>query len=162
MSAASTAPEDATPTEPTPPNGGIRTGRNLFAATLVGVLLGGAALITLFTVKATFLIYMGAALLVALHELDTALRKSRDIKIPAIPVALGGAAMVTCAYWAAGGAETEAHIRRLLGALMDMTGVVERLETERLIDGLQIQRLKRTLDVQHLQADLESSPDGGK
>ena len=57
--------------------------------------MGGAALLTLFTVKATFLIYMGAALLVALHELDTALRKSRDIKIPVIPVALGGAAMVT-------------------------------------------------------------------
>ena len=56
MSAASTAPEGTTPTEPTPPNAGIRTGRNLFAAIWVGVLMGGAALITLFTVKATFLI----------------------------------------------------------------------------------------------------------
>ena len=39
MSAASTAPEGTTPTEPTPPNGGIRTGRNLFAAIWVGVLI---------------------------------------------------------------------------------------------------------------------------
>ena len=118
MSAASTAPEGATPTEPAPPKGGIRTGRNLFAAILVGVLLGAAALITLFTVKATFLIYMGAALLLALHELDTALRKSRDVKIPAIPVALGGAAMITCAYWAAGGAVMAAFALTLVAIMI--------------------------------------------
>jgi len=118
VSAESTAPEGTTPTEPTPPKGGIRTGRNLLAAIWVGLLMGGAALVTLFTVKATFLIYMGAALLLALHELDSALRKSRGIKIPAIPVALGGAAMVTCAYWAAGGAVMAAFALTLLGILI--------------------------------------------
>ncbi len=118
MSAASTVPEDATPAEPPPPKGGIRTGRNLLAALWVGLLLGGAALVTLLTVKATFLIYMGAALLVALHELDSALRKSRDIKIPVIPVALGGAAMVTCAYWAAGGAVMAAVALTLVAILI--------------------------------------------
>ncbi|MGZ4434509.1 MAG: phosphatidate cytidylyltransferase [Trebonia sp.] len=118
MSAASTAPEGTTPTEPAPPNGGIRTGRNLLAAIWVGLLMGGVALATLFTVKATFLIYMGAALLLALHELDTALRKSRDIKIPVIPVALGGAAMVTCAYWAAGGAVMAAFALTLVAILI--------------------------------------------
>jgi phosphatidate cytidylyltransferase len=82
---------------------GVRTGRNLPAAIGVGAALGGLALLTLLTVKATFLIYMGAALLVALHELDSALR-TREISIPVMPVALGGAAMVTAAYWAAGGA----------------------------------------------------------
>ena len=117
MSAESTAPEGTTPTEPTPPKGGIRTGRNLLAAIWVGLLMGGAALVTLFTVKATFLIYMGAALLVALHELDSALRRSRDVKIPVIPVALGGAAMVTCAYWAAGGAVMAAFALTLVGIL---------------------------------------------
>ena len=66
-------------------------------------MLGGLALLTLLTVKATFLIYMGAALAIALHELDSAL-KTREIRMPVIPVALGGAAMVTSAYWAAGGA----------------------------------------------------------
>jgi phosphatidate cytidylyltransferase len=82
---------------------GIRTGRNLPAAIGVGVVLGGLALFTLLTVKATFLIYMGAALAVALWELNAALR-TRGIRIPVIPVALGGAAMLTSAYWAAGGA----------------------------------------------------------
>ena len=117
MSAASTAPEGAPPAEPPPPQGGIRTGRNLLAAILVGLAMGGAALATLLTVKATFLIYMGAALLVALHELDTALRKTRGIKIPVIPVALGGAAMVTCAYWAAGGAVMAAFALTLVAVL---------------------------------------------
>ena len=119
MSAASTAPEDgATPAEPPPPKGGIRTGRNLLAAIWVGLLLGGAALVTLLTVKATFLIFMGAALLLALRELDSALKKSRDVNMPVIPVALGGAAMVTCAYWAAGGAVMAAFALTLVGILI--------------------------------------------
>lgn len=110
-------PEGTTPAEPTPPKGGIRTGRDLPAAVGVGVALGGLALLTLLTVKATFLIYMGAALLIGLHELDTALR-TRDIKIPVIPVALGGAALVTCAYWAAGGAVTAAFSLTLVAILI--------------------------------------------
>ncbi len=75
-----------------------RAGRNLPAAIGVGVGLGGLAVLTLFTVKATFLLYMGIALAVALAELTTALAK-RDINIPVIPVAAGGAAVITCAYW---------------------------------------------------------------
>jgi phosphatidate cytidylyltransferase len=82
---------------------GIKPGRNLPAAIGVGAALGAVALLTLLTVKATFLLYMGAALAVALHELDGALR-TREIRVPLIPVALGGVAMLTCAYWAAGGA----------------------------------------------------------
>jgi phosphatidate cytidylyltransferase len=52
----------------------------------------------LLTVKATFLAYMGVAVGIALAELTSALAK-RDINIPWIPVAAGGVAMVTCAYW---------------------------------------------------------------
>jgi phosphatidate cytidylyltransferase len=96
---------------------GIKTGRNLPVAIGVGVLLGGLALLTLLTVKATFLIYMGAALAIGLHELSTAL-KTKDINVPLIPVALGGAAMVTAAYWAAGGAVTAAFALTLLGILV--------------------------------------------
>jgi len=103
VSAAGVTPEDAAPPGAEEPKRGIRTGRNLPAAIGVGAALGGVALLTLLTVKATFLIYMGAALAVALHELDSAL-KTREIRMPVIPVALGGAAMVTSAYWAAGGA----------------------------------------------------------
>ena len=50
-----------------------RAGRNLPAAIGVGLVLGGLALLTLFTVKATFLAYMGAIVAVALLELSRAL-----------------------------------------------------------------------------------------
>jgi phosphatidate cytidylyltransferase len=54
--------------------------------------------LTLLTVKATFLIYVGVALAIALSELAGALAK-RDIRVPVIPVAAGGAAILTCLYW---------------------------------------------------------------
>ncbi len=121
MSTVGTKPEDGRPrpdgAEPAAGQGtGIRTGRNLPAAIGVGLVLGGLALLTLLTVKATFLIYMGAALAVALWELDSALR-TRDIRIPVIPVALGGAAMLTSAYWAAGGAVTAAFALTVVAIL---------------------------------------------
>jgi phosphatidate cytidylyltransferase len=76
----------------------VRTGRNLPIAIAVGAGLGGLVILTLLTVKATFLLYMGIALLIALTELTGAFAR-RDINITAIPVAAGGAAMVTCMYW---------------------------------------------------------------
>ena len=82
--------------DPAEPKG--RTGRNLPAAIGVGVVLGGLVFLTLLTVKATFLVYMGVAVGIALAELISALAK-RDINIPWIPVAAGGIAMVACAYW---------------------------------------------------------------
>ncbi|MGO8982813.1 MAG: phosphatidate cytidylyltransferase [Streptosporangiaceae bacterium] len=75
-----------------------RAGRNLPAAIGVGLVLGGLALLTLFTVKATFLAYMGAIVAVALLELSRALA-TRDIRLPLVPLLAGGAAMVTLAYW---------------------------------------------------------------
>jgi phosphatidate cytidylyltransferase len=60
--------------------------------------MGGLVFLTLLTVKATFLIYVGAAIAVALTELSSALAK-RGINIPVIPVAAGGAAVMTCTYW---------------------------------------------------------------
>ena len=84
--------------EPEPPKSASRTGRNLPVAIGVGAGLGGLVLLTLLTVKATFLIYMGAAIVVALTELAGAFGK-RAIAIPVIPIVAGGAAMVTCMYW---------------------------------------------------------------
>jgi phosphatidate cytidylyltransferase len=80
----------------------VRTGRNLPAAIGVGLVMGGLVILTLFTVKATFLLYMGIALAIALAELAGAFAK-RDINIPVIPVAAGGAAVVTCRYWLGSG-----------------------------------------------------------
>ena len=75
-----------------------RTGRNLPAALGVGVGLGGLALLTLFTIKATFLLYVGAALVIALWELSRALG-TRGIRTPVLPVVAGGAAAVALAYF---------------------------------------------------------------
>jgi phosphatidate cytidylyltransferase len=114
------------PENTTPPDRHIRTGRNLPVAIGVGVILGGLALLTLLTVKATFLIYMGVVLAIGLHELAAAF-KTRDITVPVIPVALGGAAMLTAAYWAAGGAVLAAFALTVLGILIyRMFGGTER------------------------------------
>jgi phosphatidate cytidylyltransferase len=110
-----TPPEAAVPTAPAP-KAKITTGRNLPAAAAVGAALVAGALITLFTVKATFLIYMGLGLGIGLHELGGALR-SKEIRIPVIPVALGGAAMVMSAYWAAGGAVAASFALTLIAVL---------------------------------------------
>jgi len=75
----------------------IRTGRNLPVAIAVGLVLGGLALLTLFTVKATFLLYVGALVGVALLELSRALG-TRGIRLPLAPVAVGGAVMFALAY----------------------------------------------------------------
>ena len=75
-----------------------RTGRNLPVAIGVGAGLGGLVLLTLLTVKATFLLYVGAAIAVALTELAEAFTEHK-IDIPVIPVAAGGAAVLTCMYW---------------------------------------------------------------
>jgi phosphatidate cytidylyltransferase len=119
MAADNPVPENVPPAaaaaEPLPK--AIRTGRNLPVAIGVGVVLGGLALLTLLTVKATFLIYMGAALAIGLHELAGAL-KTREINLPLVPVALGGAAMVTAAYWAAGGAVMAAFALTVLAILV--------------------------------------------
>jgi phosphatidate cytidylyltransferase len=75
-----------------------RTGRNLPVAAAIGLVLGGLALLTLFTIKATFLIYVGAIAIVALWELRQALAE-RGINLPLVPIGAGGAAMFTLAYW---------------------------------------------------------------
>jgi phosphatidate cytidylyltransferase len=64
----------------------------------VGLLLGGLAIVTLFTVKATFLVYVAAAVGIALWELSRALA-TRDIRLPVVPVAAGSLAAIVLAYW---------------------------------------------------------------
>jgi phosphatidate cytidylyltransferase len=97
-----TDPEDPKdpkdPKDPEAPRRASRTGRNLPVAIGVGAGLGGLVFLTLLTVKATFLLYVGAAIAVALTELAAAFAQ-REINIPVIPVAAGGAAVLTCTYW---------------------------------------------------------------
>ena len=76
----------------------ISAGRNLPAAAAVGCFLGALVLVTLFTVKVTFLAYVGIIVIIALWELSRALG-TRGIRLPLVPVTVGGAAMYTLAYW---------------------------------------------------------------
>jgi phosphatidate cytidylyltransferase len=76
----------------------ISTGRNLPVALAVGVALGGVALVTLLTLKATFLCLVAVAVGLALWELSRALG-AREITLPLVPVAAGGTAMLALAYW---------------------------------------------------------------
>lgn len=75
----------------------ISTGRNLPVALAVGLALGGLVLVTLLTVKVTFLILVAALIGVGLWELSTALA-SKHAKLPLVPIAVGGAAMLALAY----------------------------------------------------------------
>jgi phosphatidate cytidylyltransferase len=73
-------------------------GRNLPAALAVGLALGALALLTLFTIKVLFLVVVGVAVALALWELTRALR-TRDIRLPLVPVVTGGSVMIALAYW---------------------------------------------------------------
>lgn len=87
--------DPAPPTEILKPS---RAGRNLRAAIAVGVVMGGLALLTLFTIKIIFLVYMAAVVALGLWELTRAL-DVRGIRLPLIPVAAGGAVMLGLAYY---------------------------------------------------------------
>jgi phosphatidate cytidylyltransferase len=98
-------PAGPPPAEPPPPElppaellKPSRAGRNLRAAIVVGLLLGGLALVTLFTIKVIFLIYVAAVVALGLWELIRAL-EVRGIRLPLIPVAAGGAVMLGLAYY---------------------------------------------------------------
>jgi phosphatidate cytidylyltransferase len=75
-----------------------RAGRNLPAAIGVGAGLGGLAILTLFTVKVLFLVYMIVMVGIALWELSRAVA-GQGIRLPAVPVAVGGFTAVALAYW---------------------------------------------------------------
>lgn len=73
-------------------------GRNLPAAIGVGVGLGVVVLAALFIVKAVFVGVVVAAVVVGVWELTSRLAERKDIHIPLIPLAVGGAAMVVAGY----------------------------------------------------------------
>jgi len=75
-----------------------RTGRNLPVAVTVGLCLGGLAILTLFTVKATFLAYIGIMVGIALWEFNRAVAE-RQVRLPVLPVAAGGAVAFVLSYW---------------------------------------------------------------
>jgi phosphatidate cytidylyltransferase len=76
----------------------INTGRNLPVAIGVGLALGALVIVTLLTVKVTFLVLVAIIIGVAVWELGGVLR-SRQIQIPVIPIIIGGYLMMALAYW---------------------------------------------------------------
>jgi phosphatidate cytidylyltransferase len=76
----------------------INTGRNLPVAIGVGLALGALVIVTLLTVKVTFLVLVAIIIGVATWELGGVLR-SRQIQIPVIPIIIGGYLMMALAYW---------------------------------------------------------------
>ncbi len=76
----------------------IKAGRDLPAALAVSAVLGALVLVTLLTVKSTFLVLIGAAVAVALWELGRAVQP-RGIRLALVPVMAGAAAAITLGYW---------------------------------------------------------------
>ncbi len=74
-----------------------RTGRNLPLAIGVGAGLGALVLVSLYTVKEIFLAVMIVFLFLGMRELTEAF-KSRDIRVPFIPVATGMVGTPVVAY----------------------------------------------------------------
>ncbi|MFI2241273.1 phosphatidate cytidylyltransferase [Streptomyces chrestomyceticus] len=73
-------------------------GRNLRAAIGVGVGLGAVILFSLFVYKPLFVGVIVVAVVVGLWELTSRLAERKDIKVPLVPLALGGTAMVVAGY----------------------------------------------------------------
>ena len=74
-----------------------RAGRNLWAAIIVGLLLGAGILVALCTVRQVFIGIVAAAVAVSSWELAATLRRA-DIRVALPPVLLGGQAMVWLAW----------------------------------------------------------------
>ncbi|WP_436501346.1 phosphatidate cytidylyltransferase [Actinokineospora sp. HUAS TT18] len=71
-----------------------RAGRNLPAAIAVGVVLGGAVLLALLTVRHVFIGIVAVAVAVATWELAGALKRGAGLDVARWPVLIGGQAMV--------------------------------------------------------------------
>ncbi|MCR3737576.1 phosphatidate cytidylyltransferase [Actinomadura glauciflava] len=118
-----------TPGDPSPSGGATpagkpqgKTGRNLPLAIGVGVALGALVLLSLYTVKEIFLGVMVVFLFLGMRELTEAL-KSRDIRVPFIPVATGMVGTPVVAYvW--GSTATVAAVSLTVLALL-MTRMTE-------------------------------------
>ncbi|AJT64105.3 Phosphatidate cytidylyltransferase [Streptomyces lydicus] len=73
-------------------------GRNLRAAIGVGVGLGAVILASLFVYKPVFVGVIAIAVVVGLWELTSRLSERKDIRVPLVPLAVGGTAMVVAGY----------------------------------------------------------------
>ncbi len=94
-----------------------RAGRNLTAAILVGALLGGLVLASLFVRKEAFVGVVTLAIVIAVWEMTEALAV-RAISVPLVPVAVGAVGMQVAAYAAGGQALAVCYALTCLGVLV--------------------------------------------
>ncbi|MEU0811817.1 phosphatidate cytidylyltransferase [Streptomyces sp. NPDC005970] len=73
-------------------------GRNLPAAIGVGVGLGVVVVASLFIYKPVFVGVLAVAVVIGLWELTSRLAERKDIRVPLVPLAVGGVAMVVAGY----------------------------------------------------------------
>jgi phosphatidate cytidylyltransferase len=98
-----TSPMEPVPMEPVPPpDRRSRAGRNLTAATLVGLGLGAVILLSLYVYKAAFVGVVAVAIVLGLWELSNALNTDR-VRVPLVPIEVGAVALLVGAYF--GGSE---------------------------------------------------------
>lgn len=100
--------QEPMPPEPAEPQGRSRrksqqrqkkqAGRDLRAAIGVGVGLGAVIVVSLFVQKAVFVGVVAVAVVVGLWELTSRLRERKGLRVPLVPLAAGGAAMVVAGY----------------------------------------------------------------
>ncbi len=76
----------------------IQTGRNLPVAVAVGVGLGAVALALLLFAQVGFLVFVALLVGVAFWEISHVLA-TNQLKLPVVPIAVGGAAIYALAYW---------------------------------------------------------------
>lgn len=103
---------------PEPARKPSRAGRDLPAAIAVGVVLGAAILVSLFTVRYVFIGIVAAAIAVGTVELAGAFRKSANIRIALVPVLVGGQAMIWLAWPFGREGALTAFVLTVLGCLL--------------------------------------------
>jgi phosphatidate cytidylyltransferase len=100
----------AAPTAPQP----SRAGRNLPAAIAVGLALVAVIIASLFVVKEAFLAVVLAAAALGIQELRSALTVA-SVRLPVVPVGIGGAGMLVGAYYVGAEAVAVAMALTLVG-----------------------------------------------
>ncbi|WP_370146783.1 phosphatidate cytidylyltransferase [Streptacidiphilus sp. EB129] len=75
-----------------------KAGRDLRAAVGVGLGLGAVVVVSLFIVKWLFVGVVAAVVVIGMWELTSRLAESKDIRVPLLPLAVGGCGMLVAAY----------------------------------------------------------------
>ncbi|QHC02523.1 phosphatidate cytidylyltransferase [Epidermidibacterium keratini] len=92
------AKPDAESSEPPAPQRPSRAGRDLKAAIGVGVGIGIVVIATLFLYRPAFAIIVGLAVVLAINELQSAVRTG-GVEVPRWPILIGGAAMLVASWF---------------------------------------------------------------